>query len=78
MLVPAHAREGKGLQIFVAGDDAAAAAQVHELAQALDFAPVDAGPLRNSRFLEPVGMMNIQFGYFLGADPTTAPIRTHA
>ncbi|WP_247392205.1 NADPH-dependent F420 reductase [Ralstonia pseudosolanacearum] len=77
-LVPAQAREGKQLQVFVAGDDAAATAQVRELARALGFVPVNAGPLRNSRFLEPVGMMNIQFGFFLGAGPATAPAWIHA
>ncbi|MDB0509514.1 NADPH-dependent F420 reductase [Ralstonia solanacearum] len=77
-LVPGQARAGKRLQVFVAGDDAAAVAQVRELAQALGFVPVNAGPLRNSRFLEPVGMMNIQFGFFLGAGPATAPAWIHA
>lgn len=77
-LVPAGAREGKALQVFVAGDDADATATVQKLVQALGFVPVDAGPLRNSRFLEPVGMMNIQFGFSLGAGPTTAPAWAHA
>lgn len=76
-LIPAQAREGKQLQVFVAGDDAAATLLVRELAHALGFAPVDAGPLRNSRFLEPIGMMNIQFGFFLGAGPSNAPAWLH-
>lgn len=77
-LVPAQARAGRKLQVFVAGDDATATAQVREVAQALGFVAVDAGPLRNSRFLEPLGMMNIQFGFFLGAGPTTSPSWSHA
>ncbi|WKN19811.1 NADPH-dependent F420 reductase [Azotobacter vinelandii] len=76
-LVPAQARQSKQLQVFIAGDDAAATAQVSKLAKTLGFAPVNAGPLCNSRFLEPVGMMNIQFGFFLGVGPSTAPAWLH-
>ena len=76
-LVPAQARQGKKLQVFVAGNNATATAEVRELARALGSVAVDAGPLRNSRFLEPVGMMNIQFGFFLGAGPTTSPSWSH-
>ncbi|WP_140720680.1 MULTISPECIES: NADPH-dependent F420 reductase [Gammaproteobacteria] len=77
-LVAADAHAGKRLQAFIASDDAAAKTTVQELATRLGFVPVDAGPLRNSRFLEPVGMMNIQFGFFLGAGPTTAPSWAHS
>ncbi len=77
-LVPQQAREGRKLQVFVAGDEPTATAKVRELAQTLGFVAVDAGALRNSRFLEPVGMMNIQFGFFLGAGPSTAPSWAHA
>ena len=34
---------------------------------------INAGPLSNSRFIEPIGEMNIHFGYFLGKGPTVAP-----
>lgn len=72
-LLAPEAREGKSLQVFLASDDADAKAQAQSLATTLGFEPVDAGPLRNSRFLEPVGAMNIHFGFFLGWGTATAP-----
>jgi NADPH-dependent F420 reductase len=72
-LIAPPARAGKTLQVFVAGDDADATAKVRELAQKLSFEAVNAGPLSNSRFLEPIGEMNIHFGFFLGMGPTVAP-----
>ncbi|ETD83397.1 NADPH-dependent F420 reductase [Rhodobacter capsulatus] len=72
-VLPQEARTGAAVQVFVASDDAEAKATVAALATALGFAPVDAGPLTNSRFLEPVGAMNIHFGYFLGRGPVVAP-----
>jgi hypothetical protein len=54
------------LSVFVAGDDAAAKAEVTELATGIGFEPVDAGPLANARLLEPLGFLNIQLGYVLG------------
>jgi 8-hydroxy-5-deazaflavin:NADPH oxidoreductase len=72
-LLPAEARKTKTLQIFVAGNDAGAKEAVSKLAKAIGFEPVDAGPLSNSRFLEPIGEMNIHFGFFLGRGLATAP-----
>ncbi len=72
-LLAPEARQGKILQVFVASDDTAAKTSVSELAQSAGFEAVDAGPLSNSRFIEPIGEMNIHFGYFLGKGPTAAP-----
>ncbi len=72
LLLP-ESRQGKTLQVFVAGDDDAAKASVSELAKSAGFAAVEAGPLSNSRFIEPIGEMNIHFGYFLGKGPSVAP-----
>jgi predicted dinucleotide-binding enzyme len=77
-LVPADARKDVQIQALIAGDDEKAKAAVRQIATALGYSPIDAGVLRNSRFLEPIGMMNIQFGFFLGAGPTTAPAWAHA
>ena len=73
-LLPTEAREGKTLQVFVAADDAGAKAEVSALVKSLGFDAVDAGPLINSRFIEPIGEMNIHFGYFLGWGPVSAPM----
>jgi predicted dinucleotide-binding enzyme len=47
----------------VAGDDGQAKADVLALAKDIGFEPVDCGPLRNARLLEPLAMLNIQLGY---------------
>jgi hypothetical protein len=57
--------KGKPLSAFLAGDDAAARTTVADLARGIGFDPVDAGPLRNARLLEPMGYLNIQLGYVL-------------
>lgn len=72
-LLAPESRTGKTLQVFVASDDAAAKVAVSELAQSIGFEAVEAGPLSNSRFIEPIGEMNIHFGYFLGKGPSVAP-----
>jgi 8-hydroxy-5-deazaflavin:NADPH oxidoreductase len=74
-LLPAEAHEGRALpvQVFIAGDDDEAKKQVSDLVKATGFDPVDSGPLTNSRYLEPVGELNIHFGFFLGWGPLAAP-----
>lgn len=54
------------MTVFVAGDDATAKSDVVDVAKAIGFDPVDAGPLANARLLEPLGYLNIQLGYVLG------------
>lgn len=73
-LLAPEAREGKVLQVFIAGNADTAKASVAELATSIGFDGVDAGPLSNSRFIEPIGEMNIHFGYFLGKGPAVAPV----
>ena len=72
-LLAPEARKGKTLQVFVAGNDAKANAMVSELVTSAGFEPVDSGALSNSRYLEPIGEMNIHFGFFLGKGPVVAP-----
>ncbi|OWU85182.1 F420-dependent NADP oxidoreductase [Oceanicola sp. 22II-s10i] len=64
---------GTPIQTYVAADDDAARDTVMALAKDIGLAPVSAGPLKNARYLEPLGFMNIQFGYVLGMGPTVAP-----
>jgi 8-hydroxy-5-deazaflavin:NADPH oxidoreductase len=54
------------LTAFVAGDDETARKNVVGLARDIGFDPVDAGPLRNARLLEPLAFLNIQLGYVQG------------
>jgi predicted dinucleotide-binding enzyme len=62
--------KGEKLSLFVAGDDAAAKDLVLMAGKDIGFDPVDAGPLKNARWLETLGYFNIQLGYMLkmGAD----------
>jgi predicted dinucleotide-binding enzyme len=58
------------VQVLYAGDDDAAKGTVRSLIESMGFEPLDAGPLSNARYLEPVGMLNIYLGYVakLGTD----------
>ena len=59
--------------VYFAGDDAAAKESVKSLIQSMGFAPVDAGGLRNARYLEPLAGLNIYFGYGAGRGTAIAP-----
>jgi predicted dinucleotide-binding enzyme len=54
------------ISIFFAGDDPDAKNKVGELISRLGFDPVDAGPLQNARYLEPLSLLNIHLGRVLG------------
>jgi predicted dinucleotide-binding enzyme len=64
---------GQPLQTFVAADNETARDTVKTLAAEAGFDPVDAGPLSTARQLEPLGFLNIQFGYVLGKGTEIAP-----
>jgi len=53
------------LSAFIAGDDAKAKQIVIKLASDIGFEPVDAGPLKSARYLEPMAIFIIQLGYRL-------------
>ena len=46
--------------MFYCGDDKPSKGVVRDLAAELDFEPVDAGPLKIARYLEPFAMLYIQ------------------
>jgi predicted dinucleotide-binding enzyme len=64
---------GSKVQVFYAGDDAGAKDTVRRLVESTGFEPVDAGPLANARYLEPLGMLNIWLGYTGGRGTSIAP-----
>jgi hypothetical protein len=59
--------------VFFAGDDASAKEKVKALIQSMGFSPVDAGPLKNARYLEPLAGLNIYLGYGAGRGTSIAP-----
>jgi 8-hydroxy-5-deazaflavin:NADPH oxidoreductase len=54
------------LTLFVAGGHAKSKQAVMQLGKDLGFEPVDAGPLKAARYLEPMAMLLISLGYGLG------------
>jgi 8-hydroxy-5-deazaflavin:NADPH oxidoreductase len=63
----------QGVPVFVAGNDETAVAAVADLATKAGFGVENAGGLDAARFIEPVGMLNIRFGYGLGRGTAIAP-----
>lgn len=69
---PAFSNGQRG-SVFFAGDSADAKARVKSLIESLGFQPVDAGGLKNARYLEPLAGLNIYFGYGAGMGTAIAP-----
>ena len=64
---------GHVVPVYYAGDDGEAKARVKALIDSLGFAAVDAGGLRNARYLEAVAGFNIYLGYGAGKGTSIAP-----
>lgn len=73
-LFGAPGAETQSVPVFIAGNDDAAVATVIDLAHKAGFAVENVGKLDGARLLEPVGMLNIRFGYGLGRGTSIAPI----
>lgn len=71
--------DGQTAPAFVASDSAPAKAAATALAESIGFDVIDAGPLRNARYLEPLAGLNIYLGYGAGQGTEIAPtwIRRH-
>lgn len=52
--------------MFYCGDDSGAKSIVSRLINDVGFEPMDAGPLKSARYLEPLAMLMIQLGYAQG------------
>lgn len=72
--LPFEVRRGKpDVQVLLAGDNEDAKKAVAAMVSDIEFEAVDAGPLTNARYIEPVGELNIQLGYALGWGTAISP-----
>lgn len=65
--------KGQTVTVFVASDSERARQSAAALAQSMGFATVDAGGLKNARYLEPLAGLNIYLGYGAGLGTSIAP-----
>lgn len=64
---------GQTVPVFYASDSQRAKQAASDLATRFGFATIDAGGLKNARYLEPLAGLNIYFGYGAGLGTTIAP-----
>ena len=64
---------GRKVTVFVASDSERAKQTASALAESLGFDVVDAGGLKNARYLEPLAGLNIYLGYGAGLGTAIAP-----
>jgi 8-hydroxy-5-deazaflavin:NADPH oxidoreductase len=65
---------GRQVEVFVASDSERAKQTARTIAESIGFAVVDAGPLKNARYLEPLAGLNIYLGYGAGQGTGIAPV----
>lgn len=68
------AEGGRDVPAYLASDSAEAKAIAGKLAQSIGFAVVDAGGLKNARYLEALAGLNIYLGYGAGLGTSVTPI----
>jgi len=64
---------GQTVPVFVASDSERAKQAVKTLVKSIGFNAVDAGPLKNARYLEPLAGLNIYLGYGAGHGTAISP-----
>ena len=64
---------GQKATVFLASDNDRAKQTAKTLAESMGFQTMDAGGLKNARYLEPVAGLNIYFGYGAGLGTNVAP-----
>jgi len=64
---------GRKVTVFTASDSDRAKQTVRTLAESMGFDAMDAGGLKNARYLEPLGGLNVYFGYGAGLGTSIAP-----
>lgn len=64
---------GQRVSVFVASDSARAKQTATKMAESMGFSVIDAGGLKNARYLEPVAGLNIYLGYGAGLGTAIAP-----
>lgn len=65
--------DGQRAPVFLASDSVRAKQSAAALAESLGFEVIDAGPLKNARYLEPLAGLNIYLGYGAGRGTSIAP-----
>lgn len=68
---------GRQVSVFLASDSEAAKAAAGQLAESMGFSTIDAGALKNARYLEPLAGLNIYLGYGAGHGTSIAPTFIH-
>lgn len=64
---------GQKVTVFVASDSDRARQTARAVAESIGFQVMDAGALKNARYLEPLAGLNIYFGYGAGLGTAIAP-----
>lgn len=65
--------DGRKVTVFIAGDSERGKETAKALAESLGFDTIDAGGLKNARYLEPLAGLNIYLGYGAGLGTRIAP-----